>query len=95
MLTALGFHPTVAEAVVIESLSQALRGAAFFVPGGLGVQEGALLFLCALYGVPAEAAVTLSLVKRLCDVVIGAPGLALWWRLERLPAPTVPVRPLR
>ncbi len=83
VLSALGFHPTIAEAVVIESLSQALRGAAFFVPGGVGVQEGALLFLCGLYGIPAEAAVTLSLVKRLVDLAVGAPGLALWWRLER------------
>lgn len=95
VLTALGFHPTIAEAVVIESLSQALRGAAFFVPGGVGVQEAAVLFLCALYGVPAEAAVTLSLVKRLSDLIVCAPGLALWWRLERAPARLAVVRPLR
>lgn len=95
VLTALGFHPSIAEAVVIESLSQALRGAAFFIPGGIGVQEGAVLFLCALYGVPAEAAVTLSLVKRLCDLVVCAPGLALWWRLERAPARLAVATPLR
>ncbi len=82
VLSALGYAPTWAEAVVIESLAQALRGAAFFVPAGVGVQEGGLVFLCALYGVPAEAALVLALVRRVADVAIGTPGLLLWWRLE-------------
>ncbi len=84
VLTALGYAPTWSEAVVIESLAQALRGAAFFVPAGIGVQEGGLVFLCGLYGVPPEAALTLALVRRVSDVVIGTPGLLLWWRIEAL-----------
>jgi putative membrane protein len=42
-LTAMGYHPTYAEAVAIESLAQAARGAAFVVPGAVGVQEGGLV----------------------------------------------------
>jgi hypothetical protein len=39
-----------AEALVIESLIDAVRGAAFAVPGALGAQEGGLIVLCALFG---------------------------------------------
>ena len=76
-------HPVgVMEALVIESLSQAVRGAAFAVPGALGVQEGGLIVLCGLFGVPAEAALALSLVKRAADVLVGLPGLLVWQGLE-------------
>ena len=76
-------HPvSYAEALVIESLTQAVRGAAFAVPGALGVQEGGLIALCAIFGVPAQSALALSLVKRVADVAIGAPGLLAWQVLE-------------
>jgi putative membrane protein len=76
-------HPvTFAEAVVIESLGQAVRGAAFAIPGGLGVQEGGYIALCALFGVPAGPALALSLLKRVADVALGIPGLVAWQWLE-------------
>ena len=43
----------------------AVRGAAFAVPGALGAQEGGLIVLCAIFGVPPDAALALSLVKRI------------------------------
>lgn len=76
-------HPvTFAEALVIESLSQAVRGAAFAIPGGLGVQEGGFIALCAAFGVPPGPAVALSLVKRVGDVALGLPGLVAWQVME-------------
>jgi putative membrane protein len=69
------------EALVIESLLQAIRGAAFTVPGALGVQEGGLVLLCAIFGIPPEQAIALSLVKRAADLVIGVPGLVGWQML--------------
>jgi len=76
-------HPvTLAEAFVIESLAQAVRGAAFVVPGAIGVQEGGLVVLCAVFGVPAGPALALSLVKRLADLALGLPGLGIWYWLE-------------
>ena len=62
--------------MLIESLMHAVRGAAFAVPGALGAQEGGLIVLCAIFGVPPEAALALSLVKRLPDLVLGVPGLS-------------------
>jgi len=82
VLSFMGFPVTFAEAVVIESLMHAVRGAAFAVPGALGAQEGGLIVLCAIFGVPPEAALALSLVKRIPDIVIGVPGLVAWQAME-------------
>jgi uncharacterized membrane protein YbhN (UPF0104 family) len=70
------------EALVIESLMQAIRGAAFAIPGALGAQEGGLVAICAIFGVPAEAAIAMSLIKRVPDLVFGVPSLLGWQMLE-------------
>jgi putative membrane protein len=81
-LAFMGYPVGYAEALVIESLVQAVRSAAFAVPGALGVQEGGLIALCGIFGVPAEAALALSLIKRVADVAVGTPGLLAWQALE-------------
>lgn len=78
----MGYPVSFVEALVIESLAQAVRGAAFAIPGALGAQEGGLIALCALFGIPAEAALALSLVKRLADLLVGVPGLLAWHLME-------------
>jgi putative membrane protein len=78
----MGYPVTFEQAVIIESLMHAVRGAAFAVPGALGAQEGGLIVLCAIFGVPPEAALALSLVKRIPDLVIGVPGLMAWQAME-------------
>lgn len=78
----MGYPVSFLEAVAIESLAQAVRGAAFAVPGALGAQEGGLIALGAVFGIPAEAALALSLVKRLADLLVGIPGLIAWHALE-------------
>ena len=70
------------EALVIESLLHAIRGAAFAIPSALGAQEGGLVLLCAVFGIPTEQAVALSLVKRAADLALGVPGLVGWQLLE-------------
>ncbi|GAB4283858.1 MAG: hypothetical protein Kow0092_38510 [Deferrisomatales bacterium] len=67
-----------ADALVLESLGQAVRSLGFFVPGALGVQEGGFLVLGALVGLPAEAALALSLAKRVRELELGLPGLLAW-----------------
>jgi putative membrane protein len=68
--------------VAIESLLFAIRNAAFVVPSGLGVQEGAYALLGPLFGLPVEAALALSLVKRARDIAVGVPVLLIWQLLE-------------
>jgi len=66
------------EAFVLESLIQAVRNGAFFIPGALGVQEGGLVLLGALFGLPPETCLALALVKRVREVLLGVPGLLAW-----------------
>lgn len=76
-------HPiSVAEALAIESLGQGSRAAAFVLPGGLGVQDGALIAACAIFGVPAEIALAMALIKRVPDLILGVPALVGWQALE-------------
>lgn len=82
-LHAFGAHVSAAECLVIESLAGAIRTAAFMVPGALGVQEGGLVLVCGLFGVPPASGLALSLFKRLREVAFGAPSLVLWLFLER------------
>ena len=71
-----------AEGLVIDSLLYGMRSVAFIVPSALGVQEGGLILLCGLFGVGADAALALSLIKRARDVTIGVPILLAWQGLE-------------
>lgn len=76
-------HPvSLAEAVAIESLGQGSRAAAFVVPGGLGVQDATLIAACAIFGVPAEIALAMALIKRVPDLILGVPALVGWQALE-------------
>jgi len=81
-LTCLGIGASIQEVVVLEALSQAIKSAAFPVPSGLGVQEGGFVVLGALFGIDADTAIALSLVKRVPDVVLGLPSLLVWQNLE-------------
>ena len=64
-----------ANALLLESLGQAIRGAAFAIPGALGVQEGGYLLLASFTGLPPETALALSLAKRARELLLGLPGL--------------------
>lgn len=81
-LLAMGYDVDLRTAIIIEGLAQAARGAAFMVPGAVGVQEGGLIILCGLFGIPAQAALALSLIKRAADIAVGGPGLVAWHVLE-------------
>jgi len=93
-LQALGHPVGLGPAFVIESIGMAARGAGFAVPGALGVQEGGFVAAAALFGIGPEAALALSALKRVREVVVGLVGLALW-RMDRgLPLKTRPKAPL-
>jgi len=74
----LGFPIDWRNALLLESLGQAIRGAAFAIPGALGVQEGGYLLLAPLVGLPNDAALALSLAKRARELLLGIPGLLYW-----------------
>jgi putative membrane protein len=70
------------EALILESLSHAVKSAAFVVPGALGVQEGAYMLLGEMLGLTPEMGLALSLVKRVRDLLLGIPALLGWQAQE-------------
>jgi uncharacterized membrane protein YbhN (UPF0104 family) len=82
-LRLLGTSVSFAEAVVIDGLFVAFRMFAFAIPAAVGVQEGAYVVLCALFGISAPTALAFSLVRRARDLVVGAPAVLAWQMLER------------
>jgi putative membrane protein len=93
VLALLGTHASLAGALVIDSLTAGAKAVGFMVPASLGVQEGALVVLGALFGVSAPAALALSLVRRGRDLVLAIPVLVAWqatrgeriWNLREAP----------
>jgi putative membrane protein len=71
------------EVLALESMIFALRSAAFVVPAGLGVQEGGYVLLGAALGLPAEATLAVSLLKRGRELATGLPALLAWQWLGR------------
>ncbi len=74
----IGFPIGVEEAIIIESLVSAIRSAAFAVPGAVGLQEGGILLLGTMLGIPPGTSLALALVKRVREVAMGAPALIGW-----------------
>lgn len=81
-LALLGHPVSIAGALAIEALTQAVRHAAFMVPAGLGIQEAAVVLLAQMFGVNHEVALSLALVKRMREVVFGCMALASWQLAE-------------
>jgi putative membrane protein len=76
-LLLLGEPADIGDAVILESLSQAARTVAFAIPGGLGVQDGALILLASQLGLGPEIGLGLSLIKRCRELALGIPALAV------------------
>lgn len=65
-------------ALLLESLGQALRSAAFLVPGGIGIQEGGFVLLGSFMGIGPDLALAYALARRLRELFLGIPVLLSW-----------------
>ncbi|KIL97473.1 putative integral membrane protein [Paramagnetospirillum magnetotacticum MS-1] len=83
LLSALGLPTNLETALALESLTWAIRSAAFLIPGAIGAQEGAIVAVGLLLGVPAESALALALAKRAREILVCGPGLLVWLFTER------------
>jgi putative membrane protein len=79
VLAALGVRASFPQALVAESLGMAARTAGFAIPGALAVQEGGFALAALSVGLPDAAGLSLSLVKRAREVLVGIVGVALAW----------------
>jgi putative membrane protein len=76
-------HPVgCATALVLESMTQAVRHLAFVVPAGLGVQEAGLVLFGHALGISSELALAVSMAKRVREVLCGLPALLSWQWIE-------------
>jgi putative membrane protein len=96
----MGYPVSPAAAIAIEGIGQGSRAAAFILPGGVGVQDGALIAASAIFGVPPDIALAMALIKRVPDLILGIPALFAWQALEgrrllsgRKPAPLLDDQP--
>lgn len=69
-------------ALVLESMTQAVRHLAFVIPAGLGVQEAGLVLFGHALGIGGELALAVSVAKRMREVLCGLPSLLSWQWLE-------------
>jgi uncharacterized membrane protein YbhN (UPF0104 family) len=78
-------HPVSAGvAVMLESMTQAVRHLAFVVPAGIGVQEAGLVLVGQAVGVSSDLALAVAMVKRLRELAWGLPTLLSWqWQEGR------------
>jgi len=77
-LYAMGAQVPWQEALVIESMGMAARSAGFVVPGALGVQEAGFILVGGLFGIPPDATIALSMIKRVRELIVGMSGMVAW-----------------
>jgi putative membrane protein len=76
-------HPvSIGAAVMLESMTQAIRHVAFVVPAGLGVQEAGLILFGHIVGISGEMALAVGMVKRIRELAWGLPTLVSWQWVE-------------
>jgi glycosyltransferase 2 family protein len=86
------------DALAIEALLSAAAAIAFLVPVNAGVQEAGYAGLGAIFGIPPELSLGVSLIRRARDVALGVPILLIWQffemrRLRTVPSPGAQVAP--
>jgi putative membrane protein len=69
---------SLAAALAIEALAQAVASAGFIVPGALGIQEGGFLLFGEAFGLTADTALALALARRVRDLLLFSPAVLLW-----------------
>jgi len=79
---ALGIPLPFIDAVCLEAMLHAIMSLAFFIPGRVGIQEAAYTLLGAIFGIPPDIALSLSLLRRARDFVLAVPVLIAWQGLE-------------
>ena len=79
---ALGVPIDFDDALAIEALLSAMAAIAFLVPVNAGVQEAGYAGLGAIFGVPPELSLGVSLVRRARDLAVGVPILLIWQFFE-------------
>lgn len=77
VLHLLGHPISFADAWIIESVTQMVRAATFFIPANLGTQDGAFVILCSLLTGQPEIGVAVAAIRRVRELVFVVWGFGL------------------
>ncbi len=81
-------HPvSMAEAWCIEAVVELVRAGAFFIPAGIGVQEGAMVLVISPITGQPSLGLAVALVRRLREIIWIVWGFLIAWRYS------IPTRP--
>jgi putative membrane protein len=84
ILHAIGQPVGAGAAFAIEGVGMAARSMGFALPVGLAAQEAGFVLGAGLFGVPAQDAIALSMLKRVRELVLAVSGVGVWqiaiWR---------------
>lgn len=78
----MGSHIDLMGALAIEALLHVLLVPASVVPGYAGIQEAGYAGIGALFGIPPELSLGVSLLRRARDIALGIPILLIWQLAE-------------
>jgi uncharacterized protein (TIRG00374 family) len=78
----LGIPLGFAEAWLIQALIQVVRMVTFFVPAGVGTQEGGIVLLFSQFGLPVPAGLALAVILRVRELAWMGVGMLLWAGLK-------------
>lgn len=73
---------SLAEAMMLKSLTATISDIAFVIPNAYGIQEGAFIMVGSLLGLSPEFSLAVSLAVRVRELSIDLPGLLLWHQIE-------------
>jgi hypothetical protein len=77
LLWVLGIKPTLASAAFVDSFLSAAGYVSFMIPQGLGVFEGATVYILGVIGAPGPSAIAFAFARRGRMLVVGLFGIAL------------------
>ncbi len=87
----LGYTVTAADALVIEAITVLVRNTLFFIPAGIGAQDGAFVLVTQAIAGSATLGLAVALLRRFREIVWILWGLAIGWGLSLSPGlPTLP-----
>ncbi|MFQ5693878.1 MAG: flippase-like domain-containing protein, partial [Nitrospinota bacterium] len=95
LLWLLGIPADWGMAFAIEAIGAMIKGAIFFIPGGVGTTEGGNILIFAAYGLSGTTALSFSILRRFREIFYISLGLLLFSRYElggiwRLPVEAKP-----
>ena len=83
LLVALDTSPGLLLVMLIEGATKFITAGFFFVPGQVGVAEGAYVLLFGAFGLPAAAGFTVSFVRRIRSLITAGVGMAAMSRMTK------------